>query len=78
LISLKGAMDLNRLNYPHLRWLARKGKLEATRTGRDWLTTDKAVDLYLNNESRKHDPYKKKSYVNGSINRAEDAATAKR
>jgi len=28
--------------------------------GRDWFTTKKAVDLYLNSDSRKYDPYKKR------------------
>ena len=60
LISLKEAMALSGLSHAHLRWLARKGKLEATRMGRDWFTTKKAVDLYLNSDSRKYDPYKKK------------------
>ena len=60
LISLKEAAAISGLSHAHLRWLARKGKLEATRMGRDWFTTKKAVDLYLKNEVRKYDPYKKK------------------
>ncbi len=61
LISLKEAAALSGLSHAHLRWLARKGKLEATRMGRDWFTTKKAVDLYLSNEAaRKYDPYKRK------------------
>ena len=61
LISLREAAALSGLSHAHLRWLARKGKLEATRMGRDWFTTEKAVDLYLNNaEARKYDPYKRK------------------
>ena len=61
LISLKEAAALSGLSHAHLRWLARKGKLEATRMGRDWFTAKKAVDLYLSNEAaRKYDPYKRK------------------
>ena len=60
LISLKEAAALSGLSHVHLRWLARKGKIEATRMGRDWFTTEKAVDLYLNSEARKYDPYKHK------------------
>ncbi len=61
LISLKEAAVLSGLSHAHLRWLARKGKLEATRMGRDWFTTKKAVDLYLSNEAaKKYDPYKGK------------------
>ena len=57
---LKEAAALSGLSHAHLRWLARKGKLEATRMGRDWFTTEKAVDLYLKKEERKYDPLKKK------------------
>ena len=61
LISLREAAALSGLSHAHLRWLARKGKLQATRMGRDWFTTEKAVDLYLNNAAaRKYDPYKRK------------------
>ncbi len=61
LISLKEAAAHSGLSHAHLRWLARKGKLEATRMGRDWFTSKKAVDLYLNNEEvRKYDPSKRK------------------
>ena len=59
LISLTEAVAPSGLSHAHLRWLARKGKLEATRMGRDWFTTKQAVDLYLKNEAvRKYDPYK--------------------
>ena len=59
LLSLKEAAALSGLSHEHLRWLARKGKLEARKMGRDWFTTKKAVDLYLKNEAvRKYDPYK--------------------
>ncbi len=61
MISLREAAAQSGLSHAHLRWLARKGKLEATRMGRDWFTTKQAVDLYLNNEDvRKYDPYKRK------------------
>ena len=60
LISLREAAVLSGLSHAHLRWLARKAKLEATKMGRDWFTTPSAVDRYLKNEAaRKYDPYKK-------------------
>ena len=59
LISLREAAALSGLSHAHLRLLARKGKLEARRMGRDWFTTKNAVDLYLKNDARKYDPYKR-------------------
>ena len=59
-IPLAEAATLSGLSHVHLRWLARNGKLEATRRGRDWFTTKTAIDLYLRNEAvRKYDPYKR-------------------
>ena len=59
LISLRQAAAESGLSHPHLRWLARKGKLEANKMGRDWFTTRRAVDHYLKNEdARKYDPRK--------------------
>ncbi len=61
LISLKEAAAYSGLSHAHLRWLARNEKLEATRMGRDWFTTQQAVDRYLANDAvRKYDPYKRK------------------
>lgn len=60
LISLKEAAALSGLSHAHLRLLARTGKLEAVRMGRDWFTTNRAVQLYLRREERKYDPYKNK------------------
>jgi len=63
LIPLAEAATISGLSHVHLRWLARKGKLEATRRGRDWFTTKTAIDLYLRNEAvRKYDPYKRKRW----------------
>lgn len=61
LISLKEAAYRLRMSHSHLRLLARDGKFEAVKMGRDWFTTEEAVADYLEHyELRKHDPYKKK------------------
>ena len=67
LISLKEEAALSGLSHTHLRWLARKGKLDATRMGRDWFTTKKVVNLYLNSDLRKYDPHKGKRLVGSLI-----------
>jgi hypothetical protein len=50
LISLKEAAALSGLSHSHLRLLARTGKLEARRLGRDWFTTEGAVAAYLDSQ----------------------------
>jgi excisionase family DNA binding protein len=47
LISLADAADLSGLTHDHLRRIAREGKLQATKIGRDWLTTKEAIKAYL-------------------------------
>ncbi len=46
-IGLAEAAKLSGLTHDHLRRMARERKLEATKIGRDWLTTKKALDAYL-------------------------------
>jgi excisionase family DNA binding protein len=59
LISLKEAAVLTGLSHSHLRLLARQGRIEAVKMGRDWFTTEKAVSTYLKDEElRTHDPHK--------------------
>ena len=41
-----------RFSSKYLNLLARQGKLEAHKKGRDWLTTEKAVERYLKNRER--------------------------
>ncbi|MHB8574831.1 MAG: helix-turn-helix domain-containing protein [Dehalococcoidia bacterium] len=61
LISLKEAAAQSKISDRHLRYLARKGRLHATKLGRDWFTTAEAVATYLANpEMRSRDPHKYK------------------
>lgn len=61
LISLKEAAARFRISQSHLQLLARTGRLEAKKMGRDWFTTAEAVAAYLSNpELRSKDPYKYK------------------
>ena len=46
-ISLKEAAARHGISHSHLQWLARKGRLQARKMGRDWFTTDEAVAAYL-------------------------------
>jgi len=52
LISLKEAAAISGLSHDHLRRLAGRGDLWAKKIGRDWLTTEKAVEEYLARERR--------------------------
>ena len=52
LISLKEAASLSGLSHDHLRRLAGRGDLWAKKIGRDWLTTQKALEEYLAQERR--------------------------
>jgi hypothetical protein len=54
LISLKDAAALFGLSQSHLRLLARTGKVQAQRMGRDWFTTSAAVAAYLNDPNWRH------------------------
>ena len=67
LISLKEAAALSGLSHSHLQLLARTGRLEARRMGRDWFTTAEAVAAYLNDpRKRSKDPYKHKRSRNSN------------
>ena len=52
LISLKEAAELSGLSYSHIRYLARNGELIARKLGRDWFTTEQAVNQYLARDRR--------------------------
>lgn len=58
LVSPKEAAAQSGLSHSHLRLLARTGKIQARRMGRDWFTTKKAVAEYLKEqeELRKEGP----------------------
>ena len=61
LISLKEAAAKFPITDRHLRYLARRGRLQATKLGRDWFTTEQAVATYLASpELRSKDPHKYK------------------
>jgi excisionase family DNA binding protein len=60
-MSLREAAARSGLSASHLRLLARTGRIEAEKLGRDWFTTEAAVLAYLADERlRKKDPYKRK------------------
>ena len=60
-ITLKEAAARFGISQSHLQLLARKGRLQASKRGRDWFTTPEAVAAYLaNTELRRNDPYKYK------------------
>jgi excisionase family DNA binding protein len=61
LLSLREAAVLTGLSASHLLLLACEGKIEATRVGSYWVTTEAAVRAYLADEAlRKKDPYKRR------------------
>jgi excisionase family DNA binding protein len=61
LISIKEAAARFNISETQLRLLARRGRLQATKLGRDWFTTAEAVTAYLTNaELRSKDPHKNK------------------
>ncbi len=51
LIPLSEAAIYSGLTHDFLRELARTGKLQARKIGRDWLTTRRALDHYLEDRS---------------------------
>ena len=52
LISLADAAKISGLSQGHLRLLAKQGKIEATKIGRDWLTTEEAIRAYMATDRR--------------------------
>jgi excisionase family DNA binding protein len=61
LISLKEAAARSGLSTSFLRRLCRTQVIEATKVGRDWVITWRAVAAYLEDpEKRSHDPRKNK------------------
>lgn len=63
LIPLRAAAKLSGLSHDHLRRLAGEGELKATKMGRDWFTTEKAVREYLARNRRPGPGRKKKRYT---------------
>jgi hypothetical protein len=60
-LSLREAAARSGMSASNLRLLARTGKIEARKLGRDWFTTEAAVLAYLLDERlRKKDPYKRR------------------
>ena len=61
LISLSEAAAIAKLHPDHLRKLAQRGYLRATKIGRNWVTSREAVAEYLRDSvKRSRDPYKNK------------------
>ena len=52
LISLADAAQIAGFTHPHMRLLARRGQLWAVKIGRNWLTTQAAVEAYLAKDRR--------------------------
>lgn len=52
LISLAKAAEISGLSQGHLRLLCNQEKLWATKIGRNWVTTEKAVRNYLAQDRR--------------------------
>ncbi|MCB9423197.1 MAG: helix-turn-helix domain-containing protein [Ardenticatenaceae bacterium] len=52
LISLAEAAKLSGLSQGHLRLLANQEKIWAVKIGRNWVTTEKAVQAYLSTNPR--------------------------
>lgn len=58
-LSLSEAAARFSLSHSHLKLLARTGRLEAVKVGRNWVTTTTAVEKYLGDEDlRSRSPYK--------------------
>lgn len=61
LISLADAAAVTGLSAAHLRRLAERGDLRASKIGRNWVTTRRAVGAYLADEAkRRNDPHKRR------------------
>jgi len=61
LISLTEAAARFNISPAHLNLLARRGRLQAIKVGRNWCTTEEAVAAYLaDTELRSKDPHKNK------------------
>ena len=52
LISVTEASRISGLSTSHLRKLLREGQIEGVKIGRNWLTTEEAVQDYLKQEIR--------------------------
>ena len=52
LIPLREAAKLSGLSRSHLRKLVREGDIAGIKIGRDWLTTEKAVQEYMARDRR--------------------------
>ena len=52
LIPLSKAAEVSRLSHDHLRRLAEQGQIWAKKLGRNWVTTEQAVQEYLAHDRR--------------------------
>jgi hypothetical protein len=53
LIPLSKAAEISGLSHDHLRRLAGQGDLWAKKIGRNWVTTERAVQEYLSRDRRR-------------------------
>jgi len=47
LITLREAAELSGLSHSHLRLLVRRGEIWGKKMGRDWFTTARSIEKYL-------------------------------
>ena len=55
LISISDAAEITAYSPEFIRMLARSGKLQAVKVGRDWMTTSKAILDYLHLQQQRHE-----------------------
>ena len=58
LISLRQASRISGLSLDHLRRLSEQGKLKSIKVGRNWITTEEAIYIYLEHRKPRGRPKK--------------------
>ena len=53
LIGLAEASEIYGFSISHLRQLAQRGRLEAQKVGRDWITTPADVEAYIRSRDKR-------------------------
>ncbi len=67
LISLSEAAEATPYSAEYLSLLSRKGRIPAIKISRDWLTTRKAVLLYVSEQKKKHAELFKRFKTSGGL-----------
>lgn len=52
LIPLSKAAEISGLTQPHIALMIRRGRLWGTKIGRNWVTTEKAIEAYLSRDRK--------------------------